>query len=204
MKNIKMVVSLLLVVCFVTFAAITPAGAAYSNTGKSFTLKEGGVLGIGATTYKYKIFKDSDSWYVMFHDKDVCPAIYHKKGSGNTTLTYSVSRTYSSQSSYSFSTTAGLSAGADMVNATVSATSGMTQSYGYSVTASGSVGKTIKSDSKTGYYKMTICYNFDKYRLDKYNGNTLTAHYYAGIPKGNAYVAVLYGTSTSNSSYEKY
>ena len=204
MKKFKKFTALFLVVVSMFLIAATPANAAYYNTGKSFTLKEGGFLGIGSKTYTYKIYKDSANWYLMFHGCDVCPAIYHTKNSGSTNLTYSVSRTYSSQTAYSFSKSAGLTANAEMVSGTVSATGGMSKSYGYSVAASGSVGKTISSSAKTGYYKMTICYNFNKYQLKKYQGSTYKSSYYAALPKGNAYVAVLYGKNTSNSSYSKY
>lgn len=204
MKRIKKVIALILIVVTMFLVASIPASAAYKNTGKSFTLKEGGFLGIGSTSYKYKIYKDSNNWYLMFHNFDVCPAIYHTKNRGATNLTYSKSRTYNSQTAYNFSVSAGLSAGKDLVNGTVGATGGMSKSYSYSVTASGSVGRTIPSSAKTGYYKMTICYNFDKYRLDKYKGNTYQKCYYAALPKGSAYVAVLYGNTSSNSSYAIY
>lgn len=207
MKKAKRMIALLLVIVSVMAMAALPVNAAYVNTGKSFSLREGGFLGIGATSYTYKIFKDNRSWYAMFHRLDVCPAIFHSKGKGPTSLTYMQSKTYTSQTADDFSVSVGGSVGiSKLVGLTAEATGGQTKSYSYAVSASGSVGRTIPSTASTGYYKMTICYNFDKFRLDKYKSgsSSRTASYYPCLPKGNAYVSVLYGTSTSNSAYTKY
>ena len=207
MKMAKRIIALLLVVISVVSMTAIPVSAEYYNTNKSFDHNEGGFLGIGATKYTYYIYKDSSSWYAMFHNLDVCPPIYHSKGKGTTSLSYSQSKTYSEQNAYNFSCSIGCSIGiSDLVNLTASKTGGLTKTKGFSVTASGSVGRTIPSTASTGYYKMTICYNFYKYRLDKYkkDSTSILASYYHALPTGTAYVAVLYGTSSSNSSYKKY
>ena len=207
MKKTKRLVALFMVVVSIFVFAAVPASASYNSTGKSFNRSEGGFLGIGATKYTYKIYKDSSSWYSMFHNLDVCPAIYHSQNKGSTNLTYSKSKTYSSQTAASFSKSVGCSVGiSDLVGLTASATGGLTKTVGFSVTASGSVGRTIPSNASTGYYKMTICHNFYKYRLDKYKSgsSSLIASYYPAVATGSAYVAVLYGKTTSNSAYAKY
>ena len=185
---------------------VTPASAAYLNTGKSFSNWEGGWLfGIGATKYTYKVYKDSSLWYVMFHHLDVCPTIYHSKGKGTTTLTYSKSRTYAGTTAYQFSASIGASVGIpELINLTAGVTGGQTRSYTFSVAATGTVGRTLPSSANTGYYKMAICYNFDKYKLDKYKAGSSykLASYYPCLPKGGAYVSVLY--SKSNTSYSRY
>ena len=207
MKKTRKLVTLVVAIITVFVITANPTSAAYYDTGILFANQEGGFLGVGATTYVYKVYKDSSSWYTMFHSLDVCPAIYHSKYGGTTTLTYSVARTYTAQNSYSFSSSVGATVGiSELVGLTANATNGQTQSYSYSVAATGTVGRTIPSTASTGYYKMTICYNFDKFKLAKYytNGTPLNQYYYPCLPKGNAYVSVLYGTTTNNSSYSKY
>ena len=204
-KTRKIIMSLFAGICTVLLM-VTSASATYYYTGKSFTNNEGGFFGIGSTKYNYKVYKDNNSWYAMFHYLDVCPAIYHSKGKGTTSLTYNCSKSYTGTSAYQF----GASLGAkveipELVGLTAEVTGSQTKSYSYSVAASGSVGRTIPSNAKTGYYKMTICYNFNKYRLDKSEpGSSKFASYYPCLPKGSAYVAVLYSPSSSNSSYAKY
>lgn len=204
----KIIVSLIAGACAVV-CMTAPASAYYYNTKKTFDIYEGGLFGskVFATKYTYEVYKDSSSWYAMFHGLDVCPAIYHSKGKGSTTLTYSNSISYKSTTASEFSASLGASIGVEGIfEGTAGVTGGQTYTYGYSVTASGSVGRTLSSTAKTGYYKMTMCYNFDKYRLDKYkNGSTsILCSYYPCLPKGSPYIAVLYGASTSNSSYSKY
>jgi len=192
MKKAKRLLALLLVIFALVVAAIIPASATYNNTGKTFTKTESGV------TYTYKIFKDDASWYCMT-GLNVTPIIYHTKNSGAKTLNFTIAKTYSSQTAYNFGIGLGITASAEIVSATASATGGMTQTTGMSVAASGAVGATVPTASNTGYYKMEICYNFDKFRLDKYNGSTILLNIYDVLPKGSAYVAVLY--SSNNSSY---
>ena len=207
-KFIATASALLLVVISVMNMAAIPVSAAYYNTGKTFDNTEGKFLGLfGGTKYTYKIYKDSSSWYVMYHDYDVCPAIYHPKGKGTTTLTYSQSKTLSEQTAYNFSCSIGCSVGiSELVNLTASATGGLTKASSCSITASGSVAQVIPSSASTGYYKMTICYNFEKFRLDKYKSGSsqIVASYYPALPVGKPYAAALYSTSTVDSTYKKY
>ena len=205
-KTRKIIMSLFAGICTGILIA-TSASATYNSTGKSFTNNEGGFFGIGATKYNYKVYKDDTSWYAMFHYLDVCPAIYHSKGKGATSLTYNCSRSYTGTTAYQFGASIGANVKiSELVGLTATATGSQTKSYSYSVAASGSVGRTVPSNAKTGYYKMTICYNFDKFRLDKYKvgSSSILASYYPCLPKDNAYVAVLYSPSSSNSSYAKY
>lgn len=199
----KRIISMLLAVTMLA-CAVMPVSAVFSNTGKTFKNKEGGFLGIGATTYTYRVFKDSASWYTMMHSKDVCPAIRHTKNTGPKSLTYARSQSYSSQTAYDFSVSCGMTAGSDLVKGTVSATGGMSQSYSYSIAASGTVGSEIPKESASGWYKLTLCYNFTKYRLDKYNernSGSCMASYYVALPKGRCYIATLYSKDGSTSNY---
>jgi hypothetical protein len=183
----------------------TQAHAAYKNTGKSFTLTEGGVLGIGGTKYVYKIFKEDKKRYKMYHNLDVCPAIYHTKNVGDITLKYSKSKTYSSQTAYKFSKSVGLKVPiAKVVELTAGVTHNITHTIKYSVSASNSVVVKLPAKSKTGYYKMTICHNYYKYRADKYKSGSSTkkASYYEGLPYGKAYVGVLYASEPVDSKYK--
>lgn len=203
MKKLKGIIVLVLVLILTTSLA-TVSDAAYKSTGKSFQIKRGGFLGIGATTYKYYVYKDSVEWYAMFHNYDVCPPIRHRQNRGETTLTYACSQSLSSESTYAFSLAMGCKAGSDIVNGTVSATGSQSRTRSYSIGATGSVGETIPARASTGYYKMTLCHNFYKYKLSEYVGNRRTNTYYTAVPKGSPYVGVLYGKSTENSSYRLY
>lgn len=209
MKNVKRLIFVFLViVCVLSF--VVPVNAYYKDTGLSFSRKEGGFLGIGAKTYYYSIYKDTGSWYAMF--ADCTPIKNHIQGAGDSSLVFSVSATYSSETSASFSTTVGATVGVpEVCSLTCSTTSSITQTVGFSVAASGAVGQIIPSASKTGYYKMSICYNFARYKVYKHgsgyfgdlNKNYLAAYSFS-IPVGSAYVSTLYSTTTIRSTFSKF
>lgn len=150
-------------------------------------------------SYIYDYYKDDASWYVMMYDYDACSPVYHVKNAGTTSLTYTNSFSYMKQSAYSFSSGMGLGASSEAVSQTCSFTGGMTYTKSFTCTASSQVGRTLPSSAKTGYYKFTLCHNFDKYKLKKHNDkDKYLSTTYCGIPKGDAYIALLYSDDCSD------
>ncbi len=112
--------------------------ARYYDTGNEFYRKEGGVLGIGATEYRYRIWKDTNDGYRIYNNLEVCPPIYHSQYSGNKNLSYSCSQTYSSETAYNFSVGVGCSVGiVELVSLTAQNAGGLTRTYGKRFTATG-------------------------------------------------------------------
>jgi len=205
MTKFKSIVAVLMTACclFVVFAS--PASAAYVNTGTTISRCEGGVhpLGvhIGCTGYDYKVFQDNAAVWAVVHPLDVCLAKYHVKNTGTSTLTYSIARTYYSETAVSFSQNLGGGADAGLISLVAEKGFGLTQTFGFSVTASGSVGQEIPAGANTGYYKLTICSNYNKLRLDKYqNGTGPSLSVYENVPYGYPYVATLYSQSSDFSN----
>jgi len=60
-----------------------------------------------------------------------------------------------------------LTGGADQVKGTLALGYGKTETMAFIISATGSVGRTVPSSASTGYYKMTICYDWEKVKLDK-------------------------------------
>ena len=58
MKRISRVITIALALLMVCITAISPASATYVYQG-SFENKEGGFLGIGATSYTYDVYRDT-------------------------------------------------------------------------------------------------------------------------------------------------
>ena len=204
MKRISRVITIALALLMVCITVISTASAAYVYQG-SFENKEGGFLGIGATSYTYDVFRDSVGAYAMYHSQDACYPLYHTKNSGTIELSYTKSVSVSSQTAFNFSKSLGLELEIEeLVGLAASVSSGLEVTTGITVTASGTVGTTIASSAPTGYYKLTPCQNFHQRRLDKYKtGSTLLlSSDYCFIPEGDTYIATLY--STDNSSYAKY
>lgn len=204
MKRITKIITTALALLIVCIAAIAPVSATYEYKG-SFEHKEGGFLGIGATSYTYKVYRDNIEAYLMYHSKDVCPPVYHTKDRGTIELSYTNSISISSQTAFNFSKSLGLEVGIEeLVKLAASASNGLEFTTGITVTASGTVGKTLPADSPTGYYKFTPCQNFHQRRLDKYKtGSTvLLSSEHCFIPEGKTYLASLY--SKDNSSYARY
>lgn len=204
MKRITKVITTVLVLLIVCITAIAPVNATYEYKG-SFVNNEGGFIGIGATSYTYKVYRDNVEAYLMYHSKDVCYPLFHTNGTGTIELSYTRSVSISSETAYNFSRSLGLEVGiAKLVELAASASNGLQKTTGISVTASGTVGTTLPSYSPTGYYKLTPCQNFHQRRLDKYKtgSNLLLSSEYCFIPENATYLAVLY--SKDNSSYSKY
>jgi len=192
----------LVAICTVVlvFAIMSPTvtSAGFYNTGKTITRKEGGLLGSGifGTTYTYEIWKSDAWWYVMF-PLDVCIAIHHSKNTGDKSLTYSVAQTYTTESAFTFSTNTGGTIDSGLVTMTIEQGFSQTYTTGLQVAASGSVGSVIPSNSDSGWYKMSICYNFDRLRYDKYEGNTYLGSSNGNLPEGDSFVATLYNPTAN-------
>ncbi len=206
MKKLRIICTLLalVIICSLSIIPATANSSLYYYTNKYFTRNEGGFLGIGQTNYTYKIYQFNASLTHVFHNKPLCPIIYHRQNGGSTSLTYSISNSYSSQTSFNFSNTIGVSIGvADLVSSSANATRGQTNSYTQTYAATGLVGRTIPSSTSNGYYKMNICYNYNQFRLDKYQtgSSSKIATYYHALPVGRPYVGVLRGSTTVDSSF---
>ena len=176
------------------------AHAYYEYTGTNFTVWE------WFTTYRYYVYKDPDRWYVMFSGKDICPPYYHVENQSALTLSYTISVSYSSQTAVEFAYQFGCTVSAEVIEITTEAGHGVTQTSGYSIAATGGIAAHVPVDAPTGYYKMTLCHDFNSYRFDKYkNGQTtLISSDTAGIPYGVPYLAVLYSPTSSGSGYSIY
>lgn len=91
---------------------------------------------------------------------------------------------------------------ADMVKANVSLGAGITKTVGKSYQVSSTIQAEIPKSSKTGYYKMHVCYNFYRTKvIQKYTNGNVAATKYISMPYGESYAAVLYSSSTANGSW---
>lgn len=199
MKKVKKV----LVICLSAVLIMTSSlntEASYVYTGSSVTTWEWFV------TYRHYIYKDPTRWYVMFSNMDICPPVYHTQNHSSITLSYSISISYSSQTAVQFANQFGCTVSSQVIELTTQAGYGITQTESRSYAATGGVAATIPYDAPTGYYKMTLCHDFNSYRFDKYkDGQTdLISSDTAGIPYGVTYLAVLYSPSDSGSGYTIY
>lgn len=204
-KRLKSIIATVLALAISLCALAMPANAAFVDTGKFFLLNEGGFLGIGEKPYMYKIYKDNIMWAVMFPGKDICYPIYHVKNATAKTLSYERSAEYRSESAYAFASRWSVTASVEVIEAAVE--KGFSRSYtqGLSVGTRAGVAAEIPITAPTGYYKMTICHNFEKYQFYKYDemGEFISSDYYAALPIRTPYLAVLYSTS-SDSGYTIY
>ena len=155
--------------------------------------------------YNYYCYKNSSNWYVMT-GLNLTDAVYHSSGSGNKNLSFSKAQTYSEQTASYFSTSVGAEAGvADMVKANVSLGAGITKTVGKSYQVSSTIQAEIPKNSKTGYYKMQVCYNFYRTKvIQKYTDGTVAATRYISMPYGESYAAVLYSGSAANGSWSRW
>lgn len=152
--------------------------------------------------YDYECYRNTSNW-IAFTGLNLTNAVYHKNGSGNKNLSFTKSQTYSSQTAANFSTSVGADAGvADMVKANVSLGAGITKTVGKSYQVSSTIQAEIPKSSKTGYYKMHVCYNFYRTKvIQKYANGNVAATKYISMPYGESYAAVLYSSSTANGSW---
>lgn len=155
--------------------------------------------------YIYECYKNTSNWYVMT-GLNLTDVVYHRNGSGSKSLKYERSQTYSSQKASNFSTSVGADAGvADMVKANVELGAGIAKTFGKSYQASTAIQAEIPKNSKTGYYKMQVCYNFYRTKvIQKYTNGNVSATKYISMPYGESYAAVLYSSSNENGSWSRW
>lgn len=155
--------------------------------------------------YDYICYKHTSSWYLMT-GLNLTMALYHSKNSGNKSLAFTMSQTYSSETAKNFSVGAGADAGiGDMVKASVELGYGVTKTTKREYQASSTIQATIPASANTGYYKMQICHNFYQMKITRQrtDGTEATTHYMA-IPYGTSYAAVLYSSSTASGTWSKW
>ncbi|MCI6400360.1 MAG: hypothetical protein SPF51_00220 [Candidatus Fimivicinus sp.] len=194
MKNMKLKKITAFFLALVTLACIFSVSASASSTYKG-TVKLWGVI----RYYNYKVYKDDASWYRMTKI-NVTPTIYHTQNTGSKNLAFTIGGSYSSETAKSFSSSIGCNVGfGDAVTAGVNLGLGLSKSKSFTVAASGTVGSTVPASARSGYYKMTICYNFNKLYVDQYRTDgTYCDSTTVCLPVGNAYVATLYSSNNTN------
>lgn len=155
--------------------------------------------------YDYLCYKNSSNWY-METGKNLTDAVYHKQSSGKKNLSFTKSQTYHKQTASNFSTSAGGEAGvADMVKANVSFGAGITKTVGKSYQTSSTIQAEIPASSKTGYYKMEICYNYYKTKvIQQRTDGTNKVTQYIYMPFGESYAAVMYSSSAASGSWSRW
>ena len=194
MKNMKLKKITAFFLALVTLACIFSVSASASSTYKG-TVKLWGVI----RYYNYKVYKDDASWYRMTKI-NVTPTIYHTQNTGSKNLAFTIGGSYSSETAKSFSSSIGCNVGfGDAVTAGVNLGLGLSKSKSFTVAASGTVGSTVPASARSGYYKMTICYNFNKLYVDQSRTDgTYCDSTTVCLPVGNAYVATLYSSNNTN------
>ena len=162
---------------------------------------------IGKRTYKwvlrdydYYCYKDTaNSWYAML-GLNLTGAVYHSAGTGDKSLSFTISQSYSNETAGSFSTSVGGEAGvADMVTASVDLNCGIERTLGRRYQKSGTIAATIPVSAKTGYYKLHVCHNFYAMKITQQltDGTNQTTRHIA-MPYGESYAAVLYSGNASS------
>lgn len=156
--------------------------------------------------YDYHCYKEkSYDWYVLTGLNLTMP-IYHKKDTGSKSLSFTISQTYKSETANSFSVNAGAEAGiGDMVKASVGLGYGVTKTTGREYQISSDIQATIPKTSKTGYYKMHVCYNFYKMKITRQRTDgTNKETRILSIPYGEPYAAVLYSNSGDSGTWARW
>lgn len=151
---------------------------------------------------KYYIYRYYGNWYAIFGNLDLCMPCY--KGSAATSITQTMSKTYSSQTAYEFSTSMGGNATIDVLEITRSVTGGVSRTTEVSFDLEYSISFNLEKDDKVGYYKIGVCHDIYRHEVLGYmEDDILIAKCDMSTPNGVAYYALLYSTS-SGSGYAKY
>lgn len=151
-------------------------------------------------SYSYEVNRYYGDWYAIFN-MDLSLPYY--KGTTAMTVEQTIGRTYSAQSAYEFSTSVGGTASVEILEITGSVTNSVSFTTGVSFEVSSSVSYDIERTDSSGYYKIGVCHDIYRHRVDKYYGTTKMAEYDMPTPRGIAYYALLYSTE-SGSGYRKY
>lgn len=150
--------------------------------------------------FTYKVNRYYGNWYAIFN-LDLSHPCY--KGSTALTITQTIARTYSSQTTFEFSASIGGTASAEIISLTASLTGTVSSTMGVSFEISSSVSYNIASTDSSGYYKIGVCHDIYRHKVEKYNGTTKLYEYDMPTPRGTAYYALLYSTDSS-SGYSRF
>ena len=150
--------------------------------------------------YTYEVNRYYGNWYAIFN-MDLSMPYY--KGTTAMTVEQTIARSYGSQSAYEFSTSTGGTASVEVIEITKSITNTVSYTTSVSFELSSSVSYDIERTDSSGYYKIGVCHDIYRHRVDEYYGATKIYEYDMPTPKGVAYCALLYSTQ-SGSGYHKY
>lgn len=149
---------------------------------------------------RYEVNRYYGDWYAILA-LDLSYPYY--KGTTAMTVAQTMSKSYNSQAAYQFSTAMGGTANAEIFSMTSTITNTVSYTTGVRFDISSNVTYQIGRDDDTGYYKIGVCHDIYRHRVDKYSGSSLVAQYDMPTPKGIAYFALLY-SNVSDSGYHKY
>lgn len=149
--------------------------------------------------YTYKVNRYYGDWYAIF-DLDLSVPYY--KGTTAMMVTQTLSKTYSSQTAYEFSISLGGTASTEIIDLTSSITNSVSHTTSVSFEVTSSVSYEIERTDSVGYYKIGVCHDIYRHRVEEYYGTNLINEYDMPTPRGIAYYALLY-SSSSDSGYRK-
>ena len=119
----------------------------------------------------HQIYKHSSNWILFYLKKNLTDVVYHEKGHGDDTLSYSRSVTLSRTKTTEWSANTSITTNTSVkiaeilevgVSTTVGAGYGETYAQGKSFTSASEVTKQIKDSAPTGYYTRVPGYTFYK------------------------------------------
>lgn len=201
LNNIQMckaIISTIIIVSTLICTFSISANAAFVYTGVDVESPEGGFLGIGRTTYTYKIFKDTRDWFVIFSNKNLCDPQYHLINNGLVYLIQDRDVEYTSESAYQFATRWECNTSRDVINKTTEAGFGLMQTVGKVFASGGTYNFTLSATAPTGYYRTNVCHPYELYMYEKYDpdGNRVEGDYEAIIPIDLPVVKVIYSNNS--------
>lgn len=150
--------------------------------------------------YNYDVYRYYGDWYAIFN-LDLSLPRY--KGSTAMQLYQSMSKTYAAQTAYAFSSSVGGTAGLEIFELTKSITNTVSYSTTVSFGVEDGVTYILEVGDRTGYYKIGVCHDIYRHRVDKMHNSALVMSYDMPTPRGVAYSALLY-SKESGSGYSKY
>lgn len=194
----RLIALFMAVISIVCIAAVPVSAATYIG---SVDRKEGGFLGIGATTYTYRAYFDGN--YIRYwYGKPLSFVPYHTKGSGSEQLSISKSQSVSYSTTIAFNKSIGANIGInEIVSLSASNGYGVTTGVSFTSTSVKTYTKTIASSAKSGFYMLAPSQTEKKCHWNKYkNSNTTytgkTGTYY--MPYGSSSVCCLYSADNEH------
>ena len=160
----------------------------------------------------HQIYKHSSNWILFYLKKNLTDVVYHEKGHGDDTLSYSRSVTLSRTKTTEWSANTSITTNTSVkiaeilevgVSTTVGAGYGETYAQGKSFTSASEVTKQIKDSAPTGYYTRVPGYTFYKMQdtVTKIGGSGSDTLYF-DVPYGEPVIFTIY--SKDNASWSIY